>query len=184
MAESKKSASNNHFLLLSLGCLIGFLVGFVFLLANLPGYEGPAEYELADTSGSATKFDFYRLLPGLSVDMVADDYTPSVPQFRSRETETLHVPLESSRVHEIPASYSAETYYLQAGSFTLQSDAEKMRAKLLLNGLDAFIKPFEKEGRIYHRVRLGPYYQKNNLNHAKESLQDRGINYMVLRVKS
>ena len=190
MAESKKvPSSNHHFLLLSLGCLIGFLVGFVLLLANLPGYETPGDYDAWETSRSATKFDFYRLLPGQRMDMVEDeDYRPSVPEFRARSgasepSMTAIQPLKSSKVHEVPASYSTETFYLQAGSFSQQADAEKMRAKLLLEGLDAFIKPFEKDGSTYHRVRLGPYYQKDGLNHARESLQNRGINYMVLRVR-
>lgn len=187
MADSKKSAaSNHHFLLLSLGSLVGFLVGFVLLLANLPGYETPDDIDIWESSRSATRFDFYSLLPGRSLDMVEErDYQPSVPAFRSRPATAGEpiLPLKSSKVHEIPASYSTDTYYLQAGSFSLQADAEKMRAKLLLDGLDAFIKPFEKDGNVYHRVRLGPYYRESGLNQARESLQHRGINYMVLRVK-
>lgn len=161
-----------------------------FLLANLPGYEGAAPIDVVakdDVSRSAVKFDFYRLLPKLNVDsadVARDSYTQAVPAFRSNPDVATSGDLpEAGRILEVPASYGQETYFLQAGSFSALSDAEKMRAKLLLNGLDAFVKPFERDGRMLHRVRLGPYYGKNALNHARESLQNRGISYMVLRVK-
>ncbi|MCB1754026.1 MAG: SPOR domain-containing protein [Gammaproteobacteria bacterium] len=188
MADAKKTP-NNNFILLSLGCLIGFLFGFVLLLANLPGYEPSSDYSgrSADNfRSSASGFEFYSLLPGLkseTADVEDDDYRPSVPRFRSRVEPVEVRPLEKKDVLEVPASYASEAYFLQAGSFSQQADAEKMRAKLLLSGLDAFIKPFEKDGKLHHRVRLGPYYDKSDLQNARDSLQSRGISYMVLRVK-
>ncbi len=188
MAETKKTP-NSNFLLLSLGCLVGFLVGFVLLLANLPtfdyssNYEG---YEAMDYQSSGTGFEFYRLLPGLNVDIAErqdEVYEPDIPRFRSRINTAQIEPVEQQKVLEVPASFTTDAYFLQAGSFSRLPDAEKMRAKLLLHGLDAFIKPFEKNGKLHHRVRLGPYYEKDNLNDARESLNSRGISYMVLRVR-
>jgi hypothetical protein len=191
MADLKKTPNthNNSFILLSLGSLVGFLIGFVLLLANLPNYNYSGNQGRVSESGYNEKdstFEFYSMLPDLKVDMARHEnevYEPKLPVFRSRAEQLKYEPANDITLHEIPASYAAETYFLQAGSFSTQSDAEKMRAKLLLNGLDAFIKPFNKEGRQLHRVRLGPYYSKDDLKKAKNSLQGRGISYMVLRVR-
>lgn len=191
MAEVKKASvhNSNTFLLISLGCLVGFLAGFILLLANLPNYDNLSTYEAKSASFSeSTGYEFYSVLPGLSVDKTErskDVYDPQLPQFRSRMDAKLPPPIENSngRLLEIPASYTTDAYYLQAGSFRSQPDAEKMRAKLLLNGLDAFVKPGEAKGQTLHRVRVGPFYEKDRLDHARSSLKKRGISYMVLRVK-
>lgn len=191
MAEIKKApvANSNSFLLISLGCLVGFLAGFILLLANLPNYDNLSTYEAKSASFSdSTGYEFYSVLPGLSVDKAErskDVYDPQLPKFRSRMDAKVPAPIKNSngRLLEIPASYSTDAYYLQAGSFRSQPDAEKMRAKLLLNGLDAFVKPGEAKGQTLHRVRVGPFYEKDRLDHARSSLKKRGISYMVLRVK-
>lgn len=191
VAEVKKvpASNNNSFLLISLGCLVGFLAGFVLLLANLPNYDNLSTYEAKSASFSnSTGYEFYSVLPGLSVDKTErsnEAYDPQLPKFRSRMGAKLPQPMENSngRLLEIPASYSRDAYYLQAGSFRSQPDAEKMRAKLLLNGLDAFVKPGEAKGQMLHRVRVGPFYEKDQLNRARSSLKKRGISYMVLRVR-
>ncbi|MDO6460915.1 SPOR domain-containing protein [Granulosicoccaceae sp. 1_MG-2023] len=187
MAEVKKPPQNQTMLLLTLGSLIGFLVGFVLLLANLPGINDVRGFSAADDNfrDSGSSYEFFTMLPGLKVDRVereAGSYVPEEPQFRSNgvyESAALPDPV----VEEIPASYQAESYYLQAGSFLHKTDAEKMRAKLLLNNLDAFVKPVEHDGRTLHRVRLGPYYEKSDLDVARAALKERGIDYMVLRVR-
>lgn len=191
VAEVKKVpvSNNNSFLLISLGCLVGFLAGFVLLLANLPNYDNLSTYEAKSGNFSnSTGYEFYSVLPGLSVDKTErsdDAYDPQLPKFRSRMGAKLPQPLENSngRLLEIPASYSRDAYYLQAGSFRSQPDAEKMRAKLLLNGLDAFVKPGQAKGQTLHRVRVGPFYEKGQLDRARSSLKKRGISYMVLRVR-
>ena len=191
MAEVKKTPQNQTMLLLILGGLVGFLVGFVLLLSNLPGINDVRGFSSADDRfrDSGSRYEFFTMLPGLKVDRVEREaagsaYAPQEPNFRtgggaSYDSAAVPDPI----VEEIPASYQAESYYLQAGSFLQKSDAEKMRAKLLLNNLDAFVKPVDKDGRRLHRVRLGPYYEKAQLDDARNALKDRGIDYMVLRVR-
>ncbi len=194
MAEIKKTLSNNY-IFVSVGLLLGFLLGFVVLLANLPDYRTQSQVKAYDTEemSSRSSFQFYNILPGRH----EDNFEGKLPEYKSdassftnnasfslvnkyRQVDSA----EYKKVKEIPASYASDTYYLQAGSFRTESDAEKMRAKLLLNGLDAFVKPSNVKGKIHHRVRLGPYYDRQDLGEAREMLQKRGISYMVLRVKS
>lgn len=189
MAEVKKPPQNQTMLLLTLGGLVGFLVGFVLLLSHLPGINDVRGFSAADDNfrDSGSRYEFFTMLPGLKVDRVereAGAYEPQEPSFRTGGGASYdNAAVPDPIVKEIPASYQAESYYLQAGSFLQKSDAEKMRAKLLLNNLDAFVKPVDKDGRTLHRVRLGPYYEKAQLDEARGALKKRGIDYMVLRVR-
>jgi cell division protein FtsN len=73
-------------------------------------------------------------------------------------------------------------YYLQAGAFREQSDAEGTRAKLALSGFEANIseRPSESGGPLY-RVRLGPFSQLEVMNRIRSKLSDNGIDVAVVR---
>lgn len=74
-------------------------------------------------------------------------------------------------------------YYLQAGAFREQADAESTRAKLALSGFEASIseRPSETGGTLY-RVRLGPYNQVEAMNRVRSKLSDNGIDVAVVRI--
>lgn len=74
-------------------------------------------------------------------------------------------------------------YYLQAGAFREQADAESTRAKLALSGFEAGIseRPSETGSPLY-RVRLGPYNQVEAMNRVRSKLSDNGIDVAVVRI--
>ena len=198
MSEEKKTLSDNY-IFVGVGILTGFLFGFIVLLANLPDRRTTNSFVSSTTPDISTSssFEFFDILPGTqdtSLENV-EAYNPDDVSFRKHMTQPTSAQslnniyrIESksrrkSRITEIPASAKGDAYYLQAASFTYESDAEKLRAKLLLNGLDAFVKPSHVKGKLHYRVRLGPYYDKQYLSEARASLQEKGISYMVLRVK-
>ena len=91
--------------------------------------------------------------------------------------------LTNTRYAEMPASYDAQSFYLQAGSSPRQNEAEAMRATVILLGLEAFIVTRqEADGAIRHRVRVGPYRDLNLLTEAKKRLRRGDIRYDVVRV--
>lgn len=63
-------------------------------------------------------------------------------------------------------------HLLQAGSFKRSSDAESLRAKLLLEGLPNVTtsKVTSSSGAVWHRVRLGPFPSRSKLNKAYDRL--------------
>jgi len=75
------------------------------------------------------------------------------------------------------------TYYLQAGAFREQADAESTRAKLALDGFEASIseRPSDSGGTLY-RVRLGPFNQLEAMNHVRSKLSDNGVDVAVVRI--
>lgn len=111
------------------------------------------------------KLDFYTVLP---------------------EIETI-LPDRGTRAKSTKAE-RADTdvrYILQVGSFASFADADQLKAKLALQGLRAAIQKVTIEGKgEYHRVRLGPYEQLDDLDSASERLSTLGIKALRLRVKS
>ena len=111
------------------------------------------------------KFDFYTILP---------------------ETETV-LPDRSATKNKPPKTTKAEegvSYILQAGSFAGFEEADQLKAKLALSGLVAHIQKISIEGKgEYHRVRLGPYGNVDQLDAAAQQLQKMGVKAIRLKVK-
>lgn len=75
-----------------------------------------------------------------------------------------------------PAAVSKETFFVQAGSFPNQDDAEKLKAKLALLGLEASVQSAAIPDKgTYHRVRLGPIRGSEELNKTMALLKQNGV---------
>jgi cell division protein FtsN len=75
------------------------------------------------------------------------------------------------------------TYFVQAGAFRSQDDAEAQRAKLAMLGIDAAITEREQSGRTVYRVRVGPFTQKSLADLTQEQLQVNGVEAALVRVQ-
>jgi len=82
-----------------------------------------------------------------------------------------------------PGSADPFTYFVQAGAFRNQTEADAHRAKLSMMGLDAKISEREQAGRLVYRVRLGPYDDKEVAENAKARLDKNGIETALVRVQ-
>lgn len=74
------------------------------------------------------------------------------------------------------------TYYLQAGAFREQTDAENIRAKLALMGVEAKVTERQSETGVLHRVRVGPFVQIEAMNRVRGKLSDNGVDAAVVRI--
>lgn len=109
----------------------------------------------------ATKFDFYTLLP---------------------EREVI-VPIDHEEAETQPRQ--ATIYILQAGSFRSASDADRLRAQLILMGLDAKVDAVASaNGDLWHRVQVGPFADRSRLSKARNVLLDQGIDTLLLKRKA
>ncbi len=121
-----------------------------------PPAEAPAKREPAAVK---PKFDFYTVLP---------------------EIETV-LPERAAKPER---DGEATRYILQAGSFASFTDADQLKARLALQGLEAHIQKVTIEGKgEYHRVRLGPYQNLDDLDATSRQLAKLGIKTLRLRVK-
>ncbi len=78
---------------------------------------------------------------------------------------------------------SQSKYLLQAGSFKLKADAEKMRAQLILLGLPNVHTNTSKnkDGTLWFRVRVGPFESRSHQAKAYDKLVQQNI--QPLRIK-
>jgi len=186
--------------LLALGLLVGFVAGFVLLLANLPVDTSLSDYHASRVSNSPSSevknndYQFYTKLPADQVDVapievveIAEEQTIIQPKTRvvSAAAQNLNTQnLADQTYAEIPASsIGQESYYLQAGSFNSANEAEQRRAAVLLLGLEAFIVERQNaDGVSGHRVRIGPFFDHKRLTEAKKRLRRGSVPYDIVRV--
>ena len=72
---------------------------------------------------------------------------------------------------------------LQAGAFQAASDADNLKARLALAGLEAQIQTATlPDNSIWHRVRLGPYTNAQDLDKARAALKENKIDNAVIKV--
>ncbi|MGI4937094.1 MAG: SPOR domain-containing protein, partial [Janthinobacterium lividum] len=74
------------------------------------------------------------------------------------------------------------TYFLQAGAFLEQGDAENARAKLALIGVSANIAERKSDNGTLYRVRVGPFGQLEAMNRVRGRLTENGVDVAVIRV--
>jgi cell division protein FtsN len=73
-------------------------------------------------------------------------------------------------------------YVLQAGSYRNQEDAERVRTQLSLQGIDAKVQRVAVDNDVWHRVRIGPISDINELNRVRKQLQAAEVDGLVIRV--
>jgi cell division protein FtsN len=110
------------------------------------------------------RFDFYTILP--EIESVLPEKEPKKARAATVKSE------EEVR------------YALQAASLANFNDADQLKAKLALAGLEARIEKVTIEGRgDFYRVRLGPYAKLEDLEAATKQLDQLGIKALRLKLK-
>ncbi len=121
--------------------------------------------EAAAEEDGKPRFDFYTILPG-SESQVTEE------EVKLKEAE------EASQT-------VSENYFLQVGAFQNEEDADNQKAKLALLGLEAIVQTAEiPEKGIWHRVRVGPFGNLDQINKARADLVANGFNADLIKVKS
>lgn len=80
-------------------------------------------------------------------------------------------------------SEDAFIYFVQAGAFRTQDDADAQRARLSLMGVQANVTEREQAGRTVYRVRVGPFGKKDDADRAKGRLEGNGFESALVRVQ-
>ncbi|MFN3439915.1 MAG: SPOR domain-containing protein [Acidovorax sp.] len=74
-------------------------------------------------------------------------------------------------------------YFVQAGAFRTQPDADAQRAKLAMLGWEARVSEREQNGRAVFRVRVGPFTKRDDAERIKEKLDGAGVDSALVRVQ-
>ncbi len=147
------------------GLIIGLSVTFLPKLNERKQESVPHSPDKPDTSieqSTKRKFDFYTLLPELEV--VVDDNN-------SGQTST-NIDNDSG------------IYVLQVGSFKSEKEADTLKARLALMGVETNIEVVTVNSATWHRVRVGPSKDKNRLLTTQTRLRSEKMDSVLLKVRS
>ena len=74
-------------------------------------------------------------------------------------------------------------FYLQAGAYQTEADADNQKAKIALLGLEARVKTatVADKGTVY-RVRLGPYKSQDEATEVKSTLKENGVDAGLIKI--
>jgi cell division protein FtsN len=171
---------------LLIGILIGLVLGLVIALGvawyinkmpspfldrpplkSEPAKAAPPVSRPPDKAAKAPeskpRFDFYKILPG-------------------REEPATDQQVRDAQKKSTPGP--KETFFLQAGAFQNAPDAENLKARLALIGVEATIQTTTIPDKgVWHRVRVGPYTSVEALNRTRDNLRQNGVETALIKVR-
>ncbi len=161
------------------GLAIGLFIGLLFWLKDRPEQESikivqEAKKEIQannqaveEITPQKPRFDFYTLLPELEVIIPEGDY-----EIEADEDKPLPPPKPVKK---------EGSYRLQAGSFKSLEEADRLRARLALLGVEADIQTVRVNQATWHRVRIGPFNNLNELNSVRKRLGNHHIKTLLMK---
>jgi cell division protein FtsN len=111
------------------------------------------------SQGVAPSYDFYNILPGN----------------KAKETK---VNASAAVANKLAPS---SIFMVQAGVFTDQDEANDMKARLALLGIDSQIKSQQKGGQVINKVIIGPFATDDEANEVLARLNDENIQGVVIK---
>src|SRR5574344_1352896 len=135
-------------------------------------------------------FEFYTLLSeseGIVPPEALPEKAPPPPSQqeveakRKAEAARAQAILDGKQPPPAPPRKEVTQYYLQAGSFPEREKAEGVRARLLLTGQNVHIEPGQVANKTWHRVLVGPFASREELDKAQTRLSQSGFNNLLLQ---
>ena len=181
------------------GALVGALGMAVAWMLDGFNQPLPAASDAPQQAQSVPKprFDYHSILPEMEVVVPDDelaDRPPALPQPPPPPPAPAPVTVETPKPPEPPRQRAATpppkpaadgaSYLLQVASLKSPADAERLKAKLALLGVQAQIQRVTINGKdTYHRVRAGPYRGKSAANQARTLLARNGLESITIKLK-
>ncbi|MGD8589372.1 MAG: SPOR domain-containing protein [Chromatiales bacterium] len=168
-----------------------FIMGLVWLkfgpeltAGRVPGVSPPAPRASQAEPDNTPKpqFEFYTILPEMEVVIPDEEVTPPKEAKTKPAAATPAAPARPDTATQQAAT--DESYILQMGSFRKYADADRMKARLALIGIEAHVQKVSINNKeTYHRVRSGPYHSQAALNRVRKLATDNNISTLVIRLK-
>ncbi|ALI01849.1 cell division protein [Pseudomonas sp. FW306-02-F02-AA] len=144
------------------------------------------------------KYDFYTLLPESEVivppDAVPEKTLPTpqtapvapVTPAEAAKIDTARAQAALSGVTPPPAPPVAKAapvtkFFLQAGSFRKEADADKVRAQIILLGQAVSVESGTVKDETWYRVLVGPFSNREQLTTAQKQLAGSGFSNLLLQ---
>ena len=80
------------------------------------------------------------------------------------------------------AATAGKKVFFQLGAFAKETEADNLKARLALSGVEASISSVEVADKgLLHRVRIGPYSKPEDIARVKAMLKQDGFNPVVVK---
>ncbi|MBK5538575.1 SPOR domain-containing protein [Pseudomonas sp. TH07] len=144
------------------------------------------------------KYDFYTLLPESEV-IVPPEAVPEKTLPTPQTTPTTPVtPAEAAKIDTARAqaalagitppppppvakAAAVTKFFLQAGSFRKEADADKVRAQIILLGQSVAVESGTVKDETWYRVLVGPFSNREQLTTAQKQLAGAGFSNLLLQ---
>lgn len=124
------------------------------------GTQAAGAGEKAKSVDEKPRFQFYEMLPKAEEPVTEQQLKQAIQQPASRDK-----------------------YFLQAGSFQNAGDADNLKAKLAMLGVEATVQDINlPEKGVWHRVRVGPFTSIDDIEQVRASLQQNGVQSSLIKV--
>ena len=150
------------------------------------------------TQPAKPKYDFYTLLPESEVIVPPEavpEKTPPTPQTAPLTPVT---PAEAAKIDTVRAQAALNgltpppappvvkaapvtKFFLQAGSFPKQADADRVRAQIILLGQAVTVESGTVKEATWYRVLVGPFSNREQLTVAQKQLAGAGFSNLLLQ---
>jgi cell division protein FtsN len=128
--------------------------------AEAPKPASPPGEKPGKTGDAKPRFDFYKILPGREEAVTDKEFKRS------------------------PPTSAKEVYFLQVAAFQAPADADNLKARLALAGIEAQIQTATlPDGRVWHRVRVGPFSNQDELNKSRAALKKNKLEANLIKVR-
>ncbi|AZD05899.1 Cell division protein [Pseudomonas chlororaphis] len=150
------------------------------------------------------KYDFYTLLPESEVIVPPEavpEKTLPTPQTAPVVPTTPVTPAEAAKIDtaraqaalagitpppappvaQVAKAAPVTRFFLQAGSFRKQTDADKVRAQIILLGQSVSVESGTVKDETWYRVLVGPFSNREQLTTAQKQLAGAGFSNLLLQ---
>lgn len=122
--------------------------------------SAPAGEKHAKNGEVKPRFDFYKILPGTEEAVTDKEFKRSSP------------------------AATKEVYFLQVAAFQNPSDADNLKARLALAGIETQIQTATlPDGQVWHRVRVGPFTNQEELGKSRAALKANKLEANLIKVR-
>ena len=119
----------------------------------------------AENTNDQTRFDFYTILPGSESKVTKEEEDKIKANDRQPVVQ--------------------KSYFLQVGAFQTEEEADNLKAKLALQGFEAVVQTATIPDKgIWHRVRVGPLNDLDQINKTKGDLISNGFSADLIKVNN
>lgn len=143
---------------------------------SLPGSTTPAAPTPPAVAGGVTP-------PPAPVDPAKPPAKPDTKADGKTSADPLGdlVKARSAAAEKTEKAEAAFNYFVQAGAFRSQGDADAQRAKLAMLGWEARVSEREQNGITIFRVRVGPFTKRDDAEQLKQKLDGAGVESTLVR---